>query len=337
MLILGIESSCDDSAIALVANGKKVIFNEIASQHQDHHKHQGVIPELAARKHLTNFTVLLENLLRQKKIKPSEIDYLAVTYKPGLNGSLLMGITFAKSLSLILNKPLIGVNHLKAHFYSLLMETKIKLPFLGLLISGGHTLLVLVVTPLEIKIIGSTLDDACGECLDKIAKYYNLGYPGGPFIEKLAKSGDENFFDFPIPQTRKNPFSFSFSGLKTAIIHHKKKYQNPLKKSPLKKEHLAASVQKAVFTYLYRQVQKAVKKYKIKEVGICGGVAANRYLREIFSKTKTINAYFPSLPLCVDNGAMVAGLAFEYATKRKINAFAHLQTNPLNYKNKKVL
>ena len=225
MLVLGIESSCDDGAIALVENGKKIVFNRVANQ-LEHAQNQGIVPEIAARKHLDNFAFLLSDLLNENKLDLSAIDGIAVTYRPGLNAALLMGISLAKSLSLILNKPVIGVNHLKAHFYSLLMGTSIKLPFLGLLVSGGHTLLALVRSPLNIKIIGSTLDDACGECLDKIAKHYDFGYPGGPHIEKLAsEGGDEDFFDFPKTKTINDSFHFSFSGFKTAVIHHKEKYK----------------------------------------------------------------------------------------------------------------
>ena len=333
MLILGIESSCDDSSIALVRDGREVVFNHVSSQ-MEHAKYQGIVPEIAARKHLDNFTYLLDNLLNENELLFSSIDGIAVTYRPGLNSSLLAGVALAKSLSVILNKPIIGVNHLKAHFYSLLMDTKIKLPFLGLLVSGGHTLLALVRSPLNIKIIGGTLDDACGECLDKIAKYYHMGYPGGPSIEKLAKGGDENFFNFPKPKPIDDSLHFSFSGFKTAVIHHKEKYQQKkiTPSSLQEKKNLAASVQRGIFNYLLFQVVKAAKRYGVSELGICGGVAANRYLRNLLSLDGRMSCYFPKLSLCTDNGAMIAGLAFEYWKRRKINQFRELTSNPMSYK-----
>ncbi len=343
MLILGIESSCDDSGLALVENGKKIIYNRVANQLKAHSKNQGIVPEIAARKHLVNFSYLLEEVLNFSKIDISDITGIAVSNQPGLNGSLLMGVSLAKSLAIIYNKPLVGVNHLKSHFYSLEMDIEISYPYLGLLISGGHTILAQVHSALEISILGSTLDDAVGETLDKVAKHYNLGYPGGPVIEKLALSGDENYFKFPTPTIKssspKNQYAMSFSGLKTACIHYAQKYLNEGNSFNHNHiyHHLSASLQKTVFTYLTKIIKKAVKETQIKKIGVCGGVSANKYFRKILSKEKDLEAFFPAFALCTDNAAMVAGLGFEYFKKNQVSSslvdsIRFLNCSPKNFK-----
>lgn len=318
MHILGIETSCDDTGVAIVSNGKKILSNLISSQHRFHEKYSGVVPEIAARQHIEALQPLLEEALNQAKLKIEEIDCLAVTTHPGLIGSLMVGVNCAKTIAYGYQKPLLGVSHLKAHFYSIIMSSKITYPFLGLLVSGGHTLLAVCHSPLDIKLIGTTVDDACGECFDKVAKFFNLGYPGGPMIEKTALKGDESSYQFPNIQFKKKSYNFSFSGLKTAVIHHHEKYLKNKKDSSLNLSNLTASFQKTAFQYLYNQTITVAKTMGIKQIGVCGGVSCNQYLRNLFLSNSKVQTFFPDFSLCTDNAAMIAGLAYHYYQEKEI-------------------
>lgn len=314
MYILGIESSCDDTSVAIVQDGKKIISLFTLSQNDAHKNYQGVVPEIASREHLKVIDFATKKTLNEAKIKLDEIDYIAVTIYPGLIGSLVIGLNFAKGLAYKLKKPLIPVNHLIAHIYSVFFDNEITFPFLALLISGGHTALILFNSFLDYKILGKTIDDSCGEAFDKIAKNFNLGYPGGPIIDKISKNGNPDSYKFPLglSDIKKYGLNFSFSGLKTAVIHFRDKYKIDKNKEE-KIEDILASFQNSIAKTLFLKVNTAIKKTGIRNLVIAGGSAANSKIRDMFNLLKNdgVNVYFPPLNLCSDNGAMVAGLAFK--------------------------
>ncbi|HMB01617.1 MAG TPA: tRNA (adenosine(37)-N6)-threonylcarbamoyltransferase complex transferase subunit TsaD, partial [Spirochaetota bacterium] len=253
MNILGIETSCDDTAAAIVADGRQILANITASQQQFHEKYSGVVPEIASRKHLELLLPVINDALVRAGLSLRELTAIAVSSHPGLIGSLLIGVNTAKALSWHLNLPLISINHLSAHLYALNLCHNITYPFIGLIVSGGHTLLVKAESPVSVKILGSTIDDACGEAFDKVAKYYNLGFPGGPVIDKLAADGNENSIAYPMVMLKENNYNFSFSGLKTAVIYQTEKISGC--KPELK--DLCASFQKAAFLPLYKKCRQA--------------------------------------------------------------------------------
>jgi len=321
MKILAIESSCDDTSIA-VTNGNNVLSNVISSQ-PIHTEFGGIVPELASRSHINNISRLTNSSLEIANLKFVDIDAVAVTSEPGLMGSLIVGSSFAKGLSLKYNLPLIPVNHIEGHIYSGCLEDEtLEFPFISLVVSGGHTSLFLVKSYSEYEVIGMTKDDAAGEAFDKIAKLMGLGYPGGPIIDKLAKEGNPTEYDFPRSMINSDDFDFSFSGLKTSVRYFiQKNFEFPL--NELDKKNLAASVQAAIVDVLKHKTYKASKKYKVKNIVIGGGVSANSLLRKKFNEleSKGFKIVLPKMEYCIDNAAMIGFLAnkkFEHS-KRKYN------------------
>jgi len=314
--ILAIETSCDETAAAVIEGDPRIKSNIIASQAKLHARYGGVVPEVAARSHITAIIPTIDLALKKAKTKLSDIDYIAVTQGPGLMTSLMVGIDTAKALGAALNIPVIPINHLEAHIYANFVEQNIKFPAVILIVSGGHTLLVEVKGHGKYRILGETVDDAAGEAFDKTAKMLGLGYPGGPMISKLAKNGNPAAFDFPRPMINSSNFNFSFSGLKTAVLY---KVQQLKSLNLILKSNLAASVQQAIVDVLISKTEKAVKQYKPKTIMLGGGVAANSLLRQRFSllaKSYKLNAIIPKLEYCTDNAAMI-GLAAYYRLKTK--------------------
>lgn len=308
MNILGIESSCDETSVAVLRNGE-LKSNLISSQHF-HKDFGGVVPELSSRAHLQIIAPLLKQALNQSEIQIKEIDVISATAGPGLIGAVLVGLTFAKGLSFSLNKPFIPVNHIEGHIYSgFLMDEKPSFPYLCLVVSGGHTLLLIVESETRIKKLGSTIDDAAGEAFDKTAKMLGLGYPGGIKIQEEAEKGNPGAIDFPISQC-KNEYDFSFSGLKTAVLRYiQKEFGGSMEIPKNKIPDIAASFQKAAVEALAQKVERAVKNYKINSISVVGGVAANKYLSSRFSeisKKYKKNLVIPDLQFCGDNAAMIA-------------------------------
>ncbi|KAF0140028.1 MAG: O-sialoglycoprotein endopeptidase [Stygiobacter sp.] len=308
MNVLGIESSCDETSVSVICDGK-ILSNLISSQ--DIHKiYGGVVPELSSRAHLQMVMPLLRQALLDSNLEKDKIDLVAATAGPGLIGALLVGLTFAKGFAYSLNKPFVPVNHIEGHIFSgFLMEEKPEFPFLSLVVSGGHTLLLLVKSDIEIVKLGSTIDDAAGEAFDKVSKLIGLGYPGGPMIHSAAENQRTDFVNFPVSKC-KNEFDFSFSGIKTSVLRFVQKEYGEPSKIPL--EHLsliAASFQKSVVRALIEKSERALKQHHVKSISLVGGVAANKLLREEFAKlAKRYNKKIavPSLEFCGDNAAMIA-------------------------------
>jgi len=325
MIILAIETSCDETAIAVLeikGQNFKVLANLVSSQINIHKKYGGVVPEVAARKHLENILPLLDKALKQAKIKPKEIDVIGVVNGPGLITSLIVGIETAKTLSLVWQKPLIAVNHIKAHILANLLKgeqgklQEIKFPALCLVVSGGHTSLVLLKDLHNFKTIGQTRDDAVGEAFDKVAKILGLGYPGGPIIAKQAENADKDYFKLPRPMINSADFDFSFSGLKTAVKYEWEKIKF---KDNEAIRNMAASFQQACIDVLISKTIAAAQKYKVKSVLLGGGVSANKELRQqlelAVKQLKNVKFYQPDLHLTTDNALMVAVTAFFEAQK----------------------
>ena len=324
MTILSIETSCDETSIAILKNGK-LLSNEVYSQIHLHKKYGGVVPEVASRDHVKKIDGVFLNSIKKANINIKSIDAIAVTYGPGLIGSLLVGISFAKGLSLALKKPLIAVNHLVGHMNAIFIEhPQLRPPLLFLIVSGGHTELVYMKDFDNFEVLGHTLDDSVGEAFDKVSRILGLGYPGGPIIDKISKNGNEKFFRFPRPLINSNNFNFSFSGLKTSVLYYTKKQASQFLKDHL--SDIAASFQKSVVDIL---VSKALKAHKEIKAPICivGGVAANSRLREEFSQ-KNIEIYYPSIEYCTDNAAMIGYAAIH---KFKNKNFADMNLNAVPY------
>ena len=321
MNVLGIETSCDETSAALVEDGKKVLSNTVASSLDFHKKYGGIIPEIASRMQLETITEIVDSAIKEAKIKVKDIGLISVTNGPGLLGSLLVGISFAKSLSLSLNKPLLGVNHIHSHFYAnFLNGGKISFPFMALVVSGGHTSLFRVRDFDKIKILGQTQDDACGEAFDKVAKILGLGYPGGPAIEKMARQGLPKRIKLNCSGT-KNEFDFSFSGIKTAVMY----YARGKRLSVQEKRDISASFQESVIDCLVRKAISACKIERINRLLLGGGVVANNRLREKFGQAAQgsgLKCYFPEKPLCMDNAAMIAGLGYQLFKKGYCSSIA---------------
>ena len=306
MNILGIETSCDETGIAIYNTEKQSIISEqLFSQASKHAEYGGVVPELASRDHLIKIIPLIRLALDEAKLVSNDLDAIAYTAGPGLRGPLLIGASTAKSLAFSLNIPSIGIHHMEAHLLiNLLEDPAPKFPFLTLLISGGHCLLINAKELGSYEIIGQTIDDAVGEAFDKVSKLLDLGYPGGPLIEKLAESGDPNAHSFPRPMTNKDNLDFSFSGLKTAVYYSLRDTKNINKEV---KENIAASFQDAVADTLLIKSKKALEETNQNELVIGGGVASNKYIRnKLVEGLKDSTIYFPPLERCTDNGAMVA-------------------------------
>ena len=312
-IILGIESSCDDTSAAII-NGNKILSN-IAANQTIHQEYGGVVPELASRAHQQNIIPVVEKSFTKANIQQKDISAIGFTRGPGLLGSLLVGTSFAKSLAMSLDVPLIEVNHLQAHILCHFIEdanpVPPKFPFLCLTVSGGHTMIVLVNDYFDMEIIGKTIDDAAGEAFDKIGKIMDLDYPAGPIIDKLAKLGDENAFTFGKPKLEN--YDYSFSGIKTSVLYF---LQKQLKENPnfIKEnvENLCASVQKTIVDVLMQKLEKAAKDYNVKDVAIAGGVSANSGLRNAMQKNVEKlgwNVYIPKFEYTTDNAAMIAMVA----------------------------
>ena len=307
MIVVGIESSCDETSVAILS-GNKPKANLISSQ-DFHSKYGGVVPELSSRAHLQIIKPLLDDALKKANIKIEDVDLFAATAGPGLIGALLVGFTFAKGLALSLNKPFIAVNHIEGHIFSgFLMNEKPEFPFLALVVSGGHTLLLNVKSFTEINLLGNTLDDAAGEAFDKVSKMLGLGYPGGPQVQRAALEGNSHKIAFPIADL-KDPYDFSFSGLKTAVLRYIQKHFKDEKIPELDLPDIAASFQNAVVSALTRNTEKALKNIDVKTICVVGGVAANGLLRERMKKLAKKyekKIVIPDIQFCGDNAAMIA-------------------------------
>lgn len=328
--IMAIESSCDETSVAVVKNGREVISNVISSQIDMHKKFGGVVPEVASRMHLEVINNIVREALDEAKITIEEIDAIAVTKGPGLVGALLVGISEAKALSYACKKPLIGVNHMKGHICAALITHKeLEPPFICLLVSGGHTYLVHVKGYNDMEVIGKTIDDACGEAYDKVARCLGMNYPGGPEVEKLAKLGNEKAIDFPRVMLDKNSYNFSFSGLKTAVLNYlnSKKQKN----EEISKEDVCASFQRAVFDVLIYKTERLMKEKNLDKLVVSGGVSANITLRaeiEKMCEKNNFKSYFPSKILCTDNAAMIASSGYyEYISGVRSDLTLNVEPN----------
>ena len=312
MLVLGIESSCDECSAAVVKDGEKVLSNLVATQIELHKPYMGVVPEVASRIHVEWITGVVKESLKEAGVSLDDIDGIAVTNRPGLTGSLLVGLSFAKGLAMSAKKPFTGVDHIFAHIYAAHLENEITYPYLGLLVSGGHTIIALVKAYDDMQVLGTTIDDACGEAFDKVAKFYNFGYPGGVIIDRMSKDGDDKAFNFPDPSLHKgdHKYDVSYSGLKTAVVNQLNTFHNEGHK--INNNNIAASFQRAAIDMLLKRLYKASKDKGIKKIVTGGGVAANSYLRSCLENNKELTVYSPSLKLCGDNGAMIAGLGYHY-------------------------
>ena len=303
--ILGIESSCDETSMSIVKNGSEEIATIVLSQIDIHKNYGGVVPEIASRNHIENISIVLEELLSKANMKLEDITAIGVTYGPGLIGSLLIGVQAAKTISLVTGKPLIPVHHIIGHIYANNLKERLTFPLIALVVSGGHTELIYMKEDYSFTKIGGTLDDAVGECYDKVAKVLGLEYPGGPKVDKLAKEGKANI-ELPKTHFDEDTLDFSFSGIKTAVINLNHKNPN------INKADLCASFQKNVTDTLIENVKKAVDKTKIKRIVLAGGVSANSYIREKFLEFERdgIKVYMPDLKLCTDNAAMIASAGY---------------------------
>ncbi len=308
ILTLGIESSCDETAAAVLRGGRELLSNVISTQIPLHRKYGGVVPEIASRQHIVNVMPVIDEALQNAEVTLPEINQIAVTYGPGLVGALLVGVSAAKALAFARNVPLIGVNHLEGHIYAnFLSHTELKPPFMALVVSGGHTALIHVIGYNHFALMGQTRDDAAGEAFDKIARVMGLPYPGGPEIDKLAAAGDEDAVDFPRALREKGNYEFSFSGLKSAVLNYLNEMK--MKNMEVNRADVAASFQKAVIEVLVQKSLEALSETKLDTLVLAGGVAANsaleRRLREA-SAEHGIHFYYPDKILCTDNAAMIA-------------------------------
>ncbi len=308
MLVLGIESSCDETAASVVWDGVKVLSNVVSSQIEEHKKFGGVVPELASRRHCENILGVVEQAIEQAGTTLDEIDVIAVTYAPGLIGALLVGVNFAKGLSLATGKPLVAVHHIAGHIASnYIAHPELKPPYLCLVASGGHSHIVEVVSYTEFRVHGRTRDDAAGECFDKAARAMGFPYPGGVHIDKAAQNGDTSEYKLPHPKVEGCEFDFSFSGLKTAVINLI--HNSEQKGHTINRENLSASLQETISEILTEKTIGVAKKLGYKTIALAGGVSANTGVRKTFAKACEVegfNLYMPPLSLCGDNGAMIA-------------------------------
>ncbi|MEW4104674.1 tRNA (adenosine(37)-N6)-threonylcarbamoyltransferase complex transferase subunit TsaD [Bacillus altitudinis] len=313
--ILGIETSCDETAASIVKNGKEIVANVVASQIESHKRFGGVVPEIASRHHVEQMTIVLEEVMTQADMTFQDVDAIAVTEGPGLVGALLIGVNAAKALSFAHQIPLVGVHHIAGHIYANQLVGELVFPCLALVVSGGHTELVLMKEHGSFEVIGETLDDAAGEAYDKVARTMGLPYPGGPHIDRLAHEGEPTI-KLPRAWLEEGSYHFSFSGLKSAVINTL--HNASQKGETIAPEDLAASFQESVIEVLVGKTLKAAEAYGVKQVVLAGGVAANKGLREAltsaFAKLPEVNVMIPPLSLCTDNAAMIAAagtIAFE--------------------------
>ncbi|UWD35177.1 tRNA (adenosine(37)-N6)-threonylcarbamoyltransferase complex transferase subunit TsaD [Mycoplasma cottewii] len=317
MKILAIESSCDEFSISIIDNGK-ILTNIISSQIKNHQEFGGVVPELAARLHVQNLNWVLQAAIKETNINIDEIDYVAYTQKPGLIGSLIIGKLVAETISLYINKPILALDHIQGHIYGASIEHEFVYPVLAMVVSGGHTQIELVNSPFDFQIIGSTSDDAIGECYDKVARVLGLSYPGGPVLDKLAMKGNKNAYVLPIAKND-NSYDFSYSGLKTACINliHNLNQRN----EKINLEDFAASFQHAATSIIEKKLEKAIIEFKPKTLTVAGGVSANSQVRKIIlelgEKYNIKNTFVPKMSYCTDNAAMMAKLAYEKLTNKQ--------------------
>ena len=348
MLVLGVESSCDETACAVVRDGRAILSNVVASSLEEHKRYGGVIPEIACRSHVESMVPVLEKALEEARVSYEDIELISVTQGPGLPGSLLVGLSTAKALSFAKEIPFVGVDHLEAHVYACLMRPRTPpFPHMGMVISGGHTVLFKIEGIDRFMRIAETQDDACGEAFDKVAKIVGLGYPGGPLIEKRAKLGNPKAFSFPPPIANKTFLNFSFSGIKTAVLYKVRELQgsrvqgfkgfktlDPSTPRPLEPpviNDLCASFQKVVIDTLIRQADLACERYKTKVLLLGGGVVMNQELRWEFRKhfrRRGVQVLFPPKGLSLDNAAMVAGLGY-HLYKQGLRSSLDLACQPL--------
>lgn len=310
MIVLGVESSCDETAVAIVRDGKEVLSNVVLSQIDIHTKFGGVVPEIASREHVYNVSMVFEEAFKRANLTPNDIDLIAVTKGPGLIGSLLVGLNAAKTLALIYNKPLIGINHLAGHIYANSIEHDMKFPSIALLVSGGNTELIYMKDHFDFEIIGETLDDAVGEAYDKVARVVGIGYPGGPIVDKLAHLGNDTY-KLPRVTLGNDNYNFSFSGLKSAVINLN--HNANQRGEEINVNDLCCSFQEAVTDVLVMKSLKACKEYNVKQLIVAGGVSANKGLKEKLNKTNDnpdLEICIPSIKYCTDNAVMIASAGY---------------------------
>ncbi|WP_075980487.1 tRNA (adenosine(37)-N6)-threonylcarbamoyltransferase complex transferase subunit TsaD [Bacillus massilinigeriensis] len=326
--ILGIETSCDETAVAIIKNGREIISNVVASQIESHKRFGGVVPEIASRHHVEQVTIVLEEALDQANMSMEQINAIAVTEGPGLVGALLIGVNAAKAVAFAYQKPLIGVHHIAGHIYANRLISEFNFPLIALVVSGGHTELVYMKEHGHFDVIGETRDDAAGEAYDKVARVLNMPYPGGPHIDRLAHEGKPTI-DLPRAWLEGGSYDFSFSGLKSAVINtvHNAEQRGEV----IKPEDLAASFQESVIDVLVTKTINATKEYKVKQVLLAGGVAANKGLRarleEAFHKLTDVELIIPPLSLCTDNAAMIAAIG-SVLYEKGIRSDLTLNANP---------
>lgn len=329
VIILSIESSCDETAVAIVKNGREVLANEVSSQIEIHRRFGGVVPEVASRNHILAISNLYEKALEDANLKESDLDAIAVTYGAGLMGALLVGVNFAKGLAYSLNLPLIAVSHIHGHIAAnYISHEQLKPPFVCLMVSGGHTALLKVSDYNKHKLLGSTVDDAVGECFDKVARVLGLCYPGGPEIDKLAKDGKNNI-KFVVSNALQKSLNFSFSGIKTSVINYI--HNKEQKKDEFSKADVARSFEESATDELVTKAVRATHLTGINKIVIAGGVGANSMLRDKLlkiSKEENIEVYFPVLKYCTDNAAMIASAAYYYIKDKKGLADLSLTAKP---------
>lgn len=310
MIVLGIESSCDECSLALVRDGREILGQVIATQIELHKPYDGVVPELASRKHLEWIVPSYRAALADAGLGLRDVDAVAVTNRPGLAGSLQVGLSFAKGLAWAAGLPWVGVDHIRAHLYAPQLEREVPYPHVGLLVSGGHSIICRVDGPQDMAVLGASIDDAVGEAFDKVAKHYGLGYPGGKAIDDLARGGDPRAYDFPHPHLYKgeHPYDVSYSGLKNAAVNQAEQFWDGRSERSL--ANLAASFQRVAVDILVKKALKACRELGLPRLVAGGGVAANSYLRARLAAEDGVEAVFPPLELCSDNAAMVAGLGY---------------------------
>ena len=318
MYILGIETSCDETSVSIVKNGKDEIATVVLSQMNEHANYGGVVPEIASRMHVENITLVIDECLKKANMIMDDIDAIAVTYGPGLIGCLLIGVEAATTLSYIYNKPLIPVHHIAGHIYANNLVSEMKFPLIALVVSGGHTDLIYMKEDYSFEKIGGTLDDAVGECYDKVARVINVPYPGGPLVDKLSYEGKDTY-PLPLPLDD-DSYNFSFSGIKSAVInlvHNEEQRGNEIRKSDI-----ACSFQNRVVEILTKKTMRALKEYNVKNLIIAGGVSANSGIRNKFTEIcnkEGINLTIPNIKYCTDNAAMIAAAGY-FAYKKGITA-----------------
>lgn len=319
MLVLGIESSCDECAAAVVEDGRRILSSIVATQIPLHEQYQGVVPEIASRAHTQWIEPVVRKALEKAGIEARDLGGIAATSQPGLIGSLAVGLSFAKAMAFSLGIPFKGINHMLAHLYAPQLVEAVEYPFIGLLVSGGHSIICRADDFDDISVMGTTIDDAVGEAFDKVATHYGFGYPGGKIIDEMAERGDPGAFRFTPPSLHKGDhrYDLSYSGLKTAVIHHLEEFKRPgAESSP---ENIAASFRKAAIDSLLAKLIRACDDTGIRRIVAGGGVAANLYLRRVLASRTDLETHFPPLALCGDNGAMVAGIGWHYFTRGEVD------------------